>query len=64
MGQALMNSLGKMLNIPTPVTNSFVILASVINETDYMKEGKTVENLRISGLTAEQLNNYLAEGKM
>lgn len=62
-GQALMISLGEMLNVPTPVTKALVTLVSVINETDYLKEGRTVEKLRISGLTVEQLNRYLAEGQ-
>jgi len=61
-GQALMVSLGEMLNVPTPVTKALVTLASVVNQTNYLKEGRTVQKLGISNLTVEQLNRYLAEG--
>lgn len=61
-GQTLMVSLGEMLGIPTPVTKALVTLASVINQTDYLREGRTVEKLGISGLSIEQLNSFLYEG--
>lgn len=61
-GLVLTVSLGDMLGVPTPVSRSIVELASVLNQTDYMKEGRTVESLGISGLSKEELNNFLAEG--
>lgn len=62
-GNALMVSLGEMINVPTPVTRALVILASVINQTDYLKEGRTVEKLGLSGLSVDELNRYLFEGE-
>lgn len=61
-GQALIVSLGEMINVPTPVTKALITLASVINQTDYLKEGRTVEKLGISGLSVDELNRFLYEG--
>jgi len=61
-GNALMVSLAEMTNVPTPVTKALLTLASVINQTDYLKEGRTVEKLGLSGLSVDELNRYLAEG--
>lgn len=57
-------SLGNMLNVPTPTIESIIKLASVINNVNYYKEGRTVEKLGISGLSAEGLNRFLAEGTL
>ncbi len=56
-------SLGDMLGIPTPISRSIVQLASVLNQTDYMKNGRTMERLGVSGLSKEQLNKFLEEGR-
>lgn len=62
-GNALMVSLGEMIGVPTPVTKALVILASTINGTDYLKEGRTVEKLGLSGLSVTELNRFLYEGE-
>jgi opine dehydrogenase len=62
IGQVLMVSLGEMINVPTPVTKALVTLASVINQTDYMREGRTIETLGLSGLSIVELNRFLAQG--
>lgn len=62
VGQALMVSLGEMINVPTPVSKALISLASVINQTDYLKEGRTAEKLGISGLSINELNRFLHEG--
>jgi opine dehydrogenase len=59
---ALMVSLGEMINVPTPVSKALITLASAINQTDYLKEGRTVEQLGLSGLSIDQLNRLLHEG--
>jgi len=61
-GQALMVSLGEMINVPTPVTKALLTLASTISQTDYLKEGRTVEKLGLSGLSIDELNRFLAQG--
>ncbi len=62
VGQALMVSLGEMINIPTPISKALITLASVINQTDYLKLGRTTENLGLSGLSINELNKFLYEG--
>lgn len=59
----LFASLGDMLGIPTPISKAIILLASIINETDYYKTGRTVEKLGIAGMTKEKLNKFLLEGK-
>jgi opine dehydrogenase len=59
---ALMVSLGEMIDVPVPVTKCFLTLASLINQTDYLREGRTVEKLGLSGLSVEELNRFLYEG--
>lgn len=58
----LMVSLGEMIKVPTPVSKALITLASTINETDYLKEGRTVEKLGLSGLSIDALNRFLFEG--
>jgi len=63
-GLVFMSSLGDMLNVPTPTIKVVIQLFSIINQTDYFKEGRTVEKLGISGLTADELNKFLEEGRI
>lgn len=63
IGMVLLSSLGDMIGVDTPTIDSIIRLVSVINETDYYKQGRTVEKLGISGMNVETLNRFLAEGK-
>ena len=63
-GMVSLASLGDMIGVPTPVIKSFITIASMINETDYWKEGRTVERLGISGLSVEELNRFLENGEL
>jgi opine dehydrogenase len=64
VGVSLIISLGEMLGIPTPLASAMVNLASTINDFDYLKYGRTLENLGLSNLTVGQLNRYLKEGSL
>jgi opine dehydrogenase len=44
-GLVLMESLGKVLGIPTPTASSLITLASTALERDFRKEGRTIESL-------------------
>lgn len=57
-------SIGDMIGVDTPIIKSVITLFSAINETDYWKEGRTVETLGISGLTLGQLKEYVTEGRI
>jgi len=63
IGMALLSSLGDMIGVDTPTIDSIVHLVSIINETDYYRQGRTVEKLGISGMDVESLNRFLAEGQ-
>jgi opine dehydrogenase len=54
------SSPGKMINVSTPTIDAVIQLASIINQTDYQKKGRTVEKLGISGFTVEQLIKFVS----
>ncbi|MBW1802591.1 MAG: hypothetical protein JRJ85_17890 [Deltaproteobacteria bacterium] len=51
-----------MINVPTPFTRALMTVASAINQTDYLQEGRTIEKLGLGGLTVDEINRFLAEG--
>ncbi|MCJ7424579.1 NAD/NADP octopine/nopaline dehydrogenase family protein, partial [Candidatus Bathyarchaeota archaeon] len=58
-------SLGDMLKVPTPVTNTVITIASTLNNEDYWKLGRTVDKLGFSpSWNAKQVNKFLIEGKV
>jgi opine dehydrogenase len=63
-GVSLIVSLGKMLNVPTPISSALITLASAINEVDYLSGGRTLERLGLMGLSVNKLNQFLADGEI
>jgi opine dehydrogenase len=51
-------STGQMLNINTDTINSIIKLGSELNSCDYWSQGRTVENLGISGMTVRDLRLF------
>ena len=52
----------KMANhskVSTPVIDAVITFASVINQTDYMKKGLSLEELGIAGLNVDELKQVL-----
>lgn len=64
VGLALMVSLAEMIAVPAPLSRALITMASVINQTDYLKEGRTVEKLGLSGLSIDELNKFLDVGSL
>jgi len=64
VGASLIISLGDLLGIPTPLARAMVNFASIINDFDYLKHGRTLDNLGLSNLAPEELNRYLKEGSL
>ncbi|MGA2466834.1 MAG: NAD/NADP octopine/nopaline dehydrogenase family protein [Thermodesulfobacteriota bacterium] len=62
-GMVSLASLGDMIGVPTPVIKAFITIASMINRTDYWREGRTVERLGISRMSVDKLNKFLEEGE-
>ena len=54
--------LARKFNVATPIIDSIIQLASVINQTDYMEEGMSLEELGIADLNREELAKVLQEG--
>jgi len=54
--------LAHQFNIDIPIIDATIILASVINQTDYYKEGRSLEELGIADLSKEELAKILREG--
>ena len=57
-------SLGEMLEVPTPMTNAVIRLASLLRETDYRAEGRTVERLGLAGLSVKEIRQLVLEGQV
>lgn len=46
---------GKLVNVPTPTIDSVVSLSSTMNEVDYLKEGRTIEEMGLSGKSPKEV---------
>ena len=54
--------LAHKFNIDIPIIDATIKLASVINQTDYYKEGRSLEELGIADLSREELDEVLQQG--
>jgi len=57
------SSVGKKFGVETPTIDAIIHLASILTQTDYWKEGRTVEKLNIQDMTLKELR-LLAIGEM
>lgn len=57
-------SIGDHLGVPTPMIDSMIHLASVIHETDYWAEGRTVDTMGLSEFSVKQIRQLVLEGKL
>jgi opine dehydrogenase len=62
-GTVLYSSLGRLLGVPTPVSDGINTILSVVEQVDFWKTGRTVEALHIDGLNRDQLLHYLETGE-
>lgn len=61
-GLVTLASLGDLAGVPCPTMKSLTKLASVMNEVDYWKEGRTVRELGIADLGIDELIRFVSEG--
>ncbi len=54
--------LAHKFNIATPIISAIIELASVINQTDYRKEGRSLDELGIANLSKDELKKALQQG--
>ena len=63
MGASLTLSLARKVGVSMPTYEAMVHLASVVNGIDFYAGGRTLENLRLSDLSLEELKDYFLSGK-
>ena len=61
-GLVLLGTLGRLLEIPTPISDAIVNLSGAINLTDYWSEGRGVDELGLGGMSVEQIHVFLESG--
>jgi len=61
-GLVLLSTLGKLLDIPTPISDAIVNLSGAINRVDYWAQGRGVNELGIGGMSLEQIQTFLKSG--
>jgi opine dehydrogenase len=62
VGCHVYHELGKRYNVPTPVVDSMITLASIMAEKDFYQSGYTLDTLDIGHMTKEEMLKYLNEG--
>ncbi|MBA4386876.1 MAG: NADP transhydrogenase subunit alpha [Verrucomicrobia bacterium] len=54
-----LSSIGALMNVPTPMIDTIIRLASVAHGKDYRAEGRTVETMGLSGLTLKEIRHLV-----
>jgi len=62
MGLCFMSSIGKKANIPTPVCDALIAIASSMHQKDYYAKGRTLGKLGIGYYSISELKRILKEG--
>ena len=52
----------KLFGVPCPHMDALITIASTINSTDYMNEGRTLKSLGLDGLTREEFMDRVING--
>ena len=52
-------SFGRLLGIKTPIIDCIITLASTINGTNHFKKGRNLETLGLSGMSIEEILDYI-----
>ena len=61
-GLVLFSTLGKLLEIPTPISDAIINLSGAINRIDYWAQGRGVNELGLGGMSLEQIRTFLKNG--
>ena len=56
------SELGRVAGVPTPAIDAVITLTSVIYERDFRKEGRSLANMGLEGMTREQVARYFETG--
>jgi len=63
-GLVPMAALGDLYKIDTPLMDSLITLASLINEKNYWEEGLNLKKLGLANISSNQVNQYVKYGKI
>jgi opine dehydrogenase len=63
-GMVPVSDIGRQLGVPTPVMDATILIASIIAEMDFRKEGITAQKLGLAGLSADEMNSIAKNGYM
>jgi opine dehydrogenase len=55
--------LARAVGVPTPTMVALTALASLMNGVDYMNEGLTLDRMGLTGMTADEIRSYAADGQ-
>ena len=61
-GMVPIAQLARRFDIAVPILDSVIDLASVMNQTDYRQEGRSLEELGIASLSKDKLGQVLQDG--
>lgn len=61
-GVVPVSDIGRELGVPTPLINATILIANIIAEMDFRKEGITAQKLGLAGLSAEEMNALAENG--
>ena len=56
-------AIAELLGVQMPLTNGFIDIINVVHEKDWRKEGRSLEDLGITGMDKDTLLNYVRTGK-
>lgn len=56
-------SLGRMVGVETPTTDSIILLGSILHSVDYWSIGRTAENLGLAGKNLKQIRQFVLDGQ-
>lgn len=62
VGCHMYHELGKKFGVATPVIDSMITLASVMNKEDYFASGMKLEDIGLDDMDKDQMNAYLRQG--
>lgn len=61
-GTVMLSSLGRQIGVPMPVCDSINVLLSMLEQTDFAAEGRTVTTLGLEGMDADAIRQFLHDG--
>jgi opine dehydrogenase len=54
-----MEALGQLAAVPTPAMSSIINLCSIVNGSDYRREGRTLERIGLAGMTPDAISELV-----